>query len=142
MVFALRFLHIAAAAVWFGHKLLVVPDIRGSLDRQDHAEGLVGRLARAERLGIASGVGTLATGLALALVIGFGVVSPGVYMGLGLVVAAMALGAVVARPASIRLASSVSDGDLHEVRMSGQRLVGVLGVESLLWGLALAAMLW
>ena len=142
MLFVLRFLHVAVAAAWFGHKLLVIPDVRSSLDRQDRAEELLVRLGRAERLGIASGVGTLATGLALTAAIGFDVVSPGVYVGLGLVVGAMALGALVARPASIGLASSISVGDLPRARTSGGRLVAVLGAESLLWGLALAAMLW
>ena len=142
MLFALRVLHVAVAAAWFGHKLLVIPDLRTSLDRQHRAEDLVGRLARAERLGIGSGLGTLVTGLVLLAATGFGAVSAGVYVGLGLVVGAIVLGATVARPASLGLSSAIGRHDLVAARGFAARLQGVLGAESLLWGLSLAAMLW
>ncbi len=80
------------------------------------------------------------TGGLLVMLIGQGSVGWGVWAGLGLVLTAIALGAVVARPASNLLRSSVLEGDLNSARTSAKRLSRVLIAESLLWSAALIAM--
>ena len=57
------------------------------------------------------------------------------------VLVAIAIGPAIARPASIRLVDAVSADDLDGARAAGTRLGRVLGVESVLWAAALAAML-
>jgi hypothetical protein len=141
MITLTRILHIAVAAAWFGHKLLIPGDLRSSLDDAESARRLMPRLARAEILGIATGLGTLVTGGLLVLLIGPGSVSDGVWVGLGLVLTAIASGAIVARPASNRLRSAVASIDLTSARRDARRLSQLLLVESLLWSAALVAML-
>lgn len=142
MAIALKILHIALAAVWFGHKLLIPGDIRASLHAVGDAEGqlFVDRLRRAERLGIITGLGTLAAGSGLAYAIDASTVGIGVWIGATLVVAAIAVGAVMARPASNRLKEAVAAGDRVGGVVAGNRLVRVLAVESLLWVGALTGM--
>ncbi len=141
MIAWVKVLHIAVAAAWFGHKLLIPTDMKTSLDEPVAAGHLITRLARAESLGIASGLGTLATGGLLVLLIGPGSVGGGVWVGLGLVLVAIALGAILARPASKRLRSAVVSGDLASARRSAGRLSQVLITESLLWSGSLIAMI-
>lgn len=141
MELVLRFLHVGVAAAWFGHKLLIPGDITGSLADLDRARALLPRLGRAERLGRSTGVGTLVTGLLLAWWVGFASVAWTVWVGLGLVLVAIALGAGVARPASVALVGAIEDGDLTMARGAGARLNRVLGAESLLWAAALVTML-
>jgi hypothetical protein len=86
-------------------------------------------------------LGTLATGALLVVLIGPGSVSDGVWVGLGLVLAAIALGGIVARPASNRLRSAVGSGDLALARQSAGSISQVLIAESLLWSGALIAMI-
>lgn len=141
MITLVKILHIAVAAAWFGHKLLIPADLRTSLGDEGTARHLVARLTRAETLGIATGLGTLATGGLLAVLIGPGSVRDGVWVGLGLVLAAIALGGMVARPASSGLRSAVGSGDLALARRSAGRLSQVLIAESLLWSGSLIAMI-
>lgn len=141
MILVLRVLHVAIAAAWFGHKLLVPSDLRSSLASETEAQSLLVRLRKAEMLGIATGMGTLLTGGALVVAIGPQIVPTLVYVGLALVVAAIAVGAVVARPASQRLTKSVWDGDLVSAREAATRLASVLVTESVLWSGALITML-
>ena len=138
---ALRVLHIGVAAAWFGHKLLVPSDLASSLGDQAAAEALLPRVARAERLGQVTGVGTLLTGLLLAWFLGFSTIGHGVWVGLALVLVAIAIGATVARPASNALVAGVEAGNLEAARTAAVRLQRVLAVESVLWALALVAML-
>lgn len=136
-----KILHIAVAAAWFGHKLLIPADLRSSLHHVDAAAQLVVRLTRAETLGIATGLGTLVTGGLLVLLIGPASVNVGVWIGLGLVLTAIAIGAVVARPASRRLSAAVASTELVSARRDARLLSQVLLVESLLWSAALIAMI-
>jgi hypothetical protein len=133
-------LHIAVAAAWFGHKILIPADLRSSLGDADTATHLLVRLSRAETLGIATGLGTLITGGVLVLLIGPGSVGVGVWVGLGSVVTAIALGAIVARPASLRLRAAIESIDLISARRHARRLSQMLAIESLLWSAALVAM--
>lgn len=141
MVVALQILHIALAAAWFGHKLLVPGDIRASAKAApEGSAAFVGRLRRAQRLGIITGLGTLAAGIGLAYAIDASTVGYGVWIGATLVVVAIVVGAVFARPASNRLQQAVVAGDRVEATVAGNRLTNVLGVEGLLWVGALSGM--
>ncbi|HJQ77772.1 MAG TPA: hypothetical protein VJ948_11005 [Acidimicrobiia bacterium] len=143
MIVALTIAHIAIAAAWFGHKLLVPGDIRrsagaGSAD----ARALLSRLRRAERFGRLTGLGTVISGGLLVWAVGAGTVGIGVWVGTGLVLIAIVLGAVIARPASKRLVAAVETGDRVAASIAGAQIGRVLGIESVLWLGALAAMVW
>jgi hypothetical protein len=141
MIVTLEIAHIAIAAAWFGHKLLIPGDIRravhiGSTD----SEALLGRMRRAERFGILTGLGTLLSGGALMWLVGIDTVDIGIWVGLGLVLAALVVGATTGRPASRRLRDAISRGDRVEATIAGGQISRVLGLESLLWLGALTAM--
>lgn len=142
MVLTLTIAHVAIAAAWFGHKLLLPGDIRASVHAgQDEWEDLVSRLKRAERFGILTGLGTLLTGAGLMWAVGIDTISFWIWGGLALVVVAIGVGALVARPASKRLVAAVEAGDRVAATVEGQRISRVLGAESLLWLGALTTML-
>lgn len=137
----LTILHIAFAAAWFGHKLLIPGDIRASLStRLDDPAPLLGRLKRAEHLGQVTGVGTLLFGAALWWVVGIDTVSIGVWVGAGLVIAAILVGATVGRTATNRLRAAVRAGDRVAAAVAGSQLSRALSVEGILWLGALTAM--
>lgn len=138
---ALTILHIGIAAAWFGHKLLIPGDIRASAGaRTESAAPFLVRLQRAERLGVATGLGTLLSGAALWWVVGFDTVDAGVWLGAGLVLGAILIGATMGGPATKRLRAAIEDGDRVEATVAGGRVNRVLGIESLLWVGALTAM--
>ncbi|HWB89953.1 MAG TPA: hypothetical protein VG872_12205 [Acidimicrobiia bacterium] len=141
MIPALTILHIAIAAAWFGHKLLIPGDIRRSAGAgQDEALALLRRLRRAERLGRLTGLGTVVSGGLLAWVVGIGKVGVATWVGAGLVVVAIAIGAVIARPAMKTLVAAAESGDRIAASVAGAQIGRVLGIESLLWLGALTAM--
>ena len=141
MAIAFKFLHILFAAAWFGHKILIPGDIRMSTGSgSETGPTLLRRLARAERLGIVSGLGTLVFGAALLFEVGIDTVTIGVWVGVGLTIAAIAVGAIVGRPTARRLRAAISDGDRTEAAAAGAQMSRVLRAESLLWIGALAAM--
>lgn len=142
MILTLRILHVAIAAAWFGHKLLVPADIRQSVHAgQSEAEALVARLRRAERFGILSGIGTLLSGGALMWAVGVETVSLWIWVGLALVIVAIGIGATVARPASKQLRAAVSRGDRVEATVAGRQINRALGIEMVIWMGALVTML-
>jgi hypothetical protein len=141
MIVTLEIVHIAIAAAWFGHKLLIPGDIRRSVHAgQSESEALLRRMKRAERLGIVTGLGTVLSGGALLWLVGVDTVAIGIWVGLGLVLAAIFLGATLGRPASKRLREAVSRGDRVEATIAGGQISRVLGLESLLWLGALTSM--
>lgn len=141
MVVALKIVHIALAAAWFGHKLLIPGDLRAALRSQPpHTAGLVARLKRAETLGQVTGIGTLLAGTGLAYAVDASTVGLGVWIGASLVLAMIGVGAIFARPASNRLRDAVTSGDRVEATVAGNQLSRILGVESLLWIGALTGM--
>jgi hypothetical protein len=141
MVVTLEIVHIAIAAAWFGHKLLIPGDIRRSVHAgQSESEALLRRMKRAERFGILTGLGTLLSGGALMWLVGVDTVAIGIWVGLGLVLAAIVLGATLGRPASKRLREAVARGDRVEATIAGGQVSRVLGLESLLWIGALTSM--
>lgn len=142
MILSLTIAHVAIAAAWFGHKLLVPGDIRRSVHAgQAEWEALVARLTRAERFGVLTGLGTLLSGAALIWAVGAETVSLWVWLGGGLVLVAIGVGAVVARPATKQLKEAVGRGDRVAATVAGRQISRALGVESLLWLGALATML-
>jgi len=140
MVVVLTVLHIALAAAWFGHKLLVPGDIKASTRADADPTAFVARLKRAERVGQLTGVGTLLAGVGLAFAVDASTVGYGVWIGATLVVATIALGAIAARPASNQLREAAVTGDRVSATVAGKRLNRILGLESLLWLGALAGM--
>jgi hypothetical protein len=137
----LEIVHIAIAAAWFGHKLLIPGDIRKAVHAGGaESEALMGRMKRAERFGILSGLGTLLSGGALMWLVGIDTVDTGIWVGLGLVVVALIVGAMTGRPASRLLRDAVARGDRVEATIAGGQVSRVLGLESLLWIGALVSM--
>lgn len=137
----LEILHIAFAAAWFGHKLLIPGDIRRAVHAGGaESEALLGRMKRAERLGILTGIGTLISGGGLMWLVGIETVDIGVWVGLGLVVVALVVGVTTGRPASRLLRDAVARGDRVEATIAGGQVSRVLGLESLLWLGALVSM--
>jgi hypothetical protein len=143
MLVALTVIHIVIAAAWFGHKVLIPGDIRRSVGiGSAEAEAFLARLGRAQRFGILTGLGTVLSGGVLAWEVGVETVRFGAWVGAGLVIVAIALGAIVARPASRRLVAAVQAGDRVGASRAGAQVGRVLGIESLLWLGALTAMVW
>lgn len=133
--------HIASAAVWFGHKLPIPRDIRVSLGAGGEAATvMVQRLTATARLGIGSAVLTVLSGVALLWNAGW---SSTTLLGVGILAAigAIVLGAVAARPAWAGLTSAVSGGDPEVAAAYGRRFSRMLHLENLLWLAALAAMI-
>ncbi len=141
MLTLVRVLHVGLAAAWFGHKLLIPADLRRSIGGVEPARALIVRLGLAEQLGVITGLGTLVTGVVMVFMIGPAVVRSGIYVGLGLVLGAIAIGATVARPASARLRAAVTAGNLEAAGPEARTLSQVLAAESLLWAASLVSML-
>jgi hypothetical protein len=75
------------------------------------------------------------------LAIGPRTVSAWIDVGLALVLGAIAVGATVARPASIALRHAVWKGEVASAQAAAGRLTTVLWAESMLWSGALVTML-
>jgi uncharacterized membrane protein len=134
-------LHVLLAAAWFGHKLLIPRDVRVSVRQPASASLLIDRMSRAQRLGIVSGLGTLATGLWLIyLTTGFMDAAITTYVALGAVLAIFVVGASVARPAWNRIRDAVVADDIPTAAASVTGFTRALNLESLLWILALTMM--
>lgn len=142
VVLLTKILHVAFAAAWFGHKLLIPRDVRHSIHNRHEHLGLIQRVVRAERLGIFSGLGTLATGIALILqTTGFADTPLRIWLGFAAVIAMFMVGALVGSPAWREVRTGLEANDLpHAVSRVGA-LIGALRLESLLWILALTTML-
>lgn len=139
MLTALRILHVILAAAWFGHKILIPRDIRYSVASDDLFAALRGRMATAQRLGIAAGLGTLLSGVGLILLTtGFADAPMNIYAGFAIAITMFLVGAFMARPAWKRLAAAENRADRVGAVKGFTR---TLALENLLWVLALAAML-
>lgn len=134
--------HIAVAAAWFGHKLLLPRDIRVSVREPATGAHLIGRMRRAEMLGITSGVLTLGTGIWLMLLTtGFADAPVEIHIALGAVIAMFLVGFFVARPAWRNIRSAIEKGDTPGAAGGVTAFNRALGLESLLWILALTMMI-
>lgn len=142
LILVTKILHIAFAAAWFGHKLLIPRDVRQSIHNPAESPGLIQRMARAERLGIASGFGTLLTGIGLIMLTdGFAETPLRIYVGLGAVLAMFAVGALVGSPAWRGVRGGLEADDLPRAASRMGSLIGALRLEGVLWILALTTML-
>lgn len=142
MILLFKILHVTFAAAWFGHKVLIPRDLRQSMHDRHENVGLTKRMARAERLGIISGLGTLATGIGLiALTTGFADAPLRIWLGLAAVLAMFLVGGLVGSPAWRDVRAGLSDNDLPQAVSRVGALIGALRLEGLLWVLALTTML-
>lgn len=136
-----RVVHVAVAAAWFGHKLLIPADLRHATRGMTGPDPqLVTRIRRSQRLGIATGLGTLATGAFLVALIGQNVVPFRIYIGLGLVLVMFLVGSIMARPAWATLKVSLEEGTRTTATSAARRLGRALNIESILWVAALITM--
>ena len=145
MLYALyiaKMIHIVAAAVWFGHKILLPRDLRSSLQAGgDQARGLIPRIERAERLGMASGLLTLFSGFAMILLSGgFAAMPLRIYIGMSLVIVMFLLGAIIARPAWSQVKRGIETEELEASRFGARRLIRVFVIEQSLWAAVLVTM--
>lgn len=142
LITVVKVFHVAAAAAWFGHKLLIPADIRTATAGNGDA-GLVflARMERAQRLGLVSGVTTLLTGILLIVLIGPTAMPLSIYLGLVLVVGMFIVGATRARPAWLQLRLSIVNSDRVSALKAGRALSQTLNIESTLWVAVLALML-
>jgi hypothetical protein len=134
-------LHVLLAAAWFGHKLLIPRDVRVSVRHPASASLLIERMSRAQRLGILTGLGTLATGLWLVyLTTGFLDAAINTYVALGAVLVMFVVGATLARPAWNRIRYAVEAEDIPTAAAAVSGFNRAVNLESLLWILALTMM--
>ena len=138
----MKVIHITAAAVWLGHKVLIPRDLERNIPPGgDRASDAVTRVDMAERVGQTTGALTLLSGvLLIVLVGGFDVVSEWIYAGAALVVLSFAIGATVARPAWLEVKAKLAAGEPVRTVEPVRRLRSVLVIESLLWVGALTTM--
>lgn len=141
MIETLTIIHIAAAAAWFGHKLLIAGDVHASIRDVEGASRFVARIGRARRLGVISGIITIATGLWLVYeVFGFADTPIRIWVGLGSALAIFLVAISFARPAWKRIRSGMEEGDPASAASGVVRFRQALMLENLLWILALASM--
>ena len=139
---ALVALHIAFAAVWFGHKLALPSDMRAAIHAMEGPEtGLVGRLRRSVALDWVAAVGVLATGVLLAYRQGFGEVKVSVWAGATAALGLVAVAIMVTGPARRDLRAALAAGQRPEATAAGKRVAGAINIEGLLWLVALVLML-
>lgn len=142
MILITKILHVTFAAAWFGHRILVPRDLRQSIHNRHEHMGLIQRVVRAERVGIVSGVGTLATGIALiVLTSGFAETPLRIWLGLAAVIAIFMVGALLASPAWRDVRAGLEANDLPRAVSRVGSLIGALRLEGLLWIVALTTML-
>lgn len=134
--------HIAVAAAWFGHKLLIPRDVRVSVRKAESSRNLVGRMRRAQALGLVAGVLTLGTGVWLVmLTTGFAEAPITIHIALGTVIAMFLVGFFVARPAWKRIEGAIDAEDTPAAVGGVSSFNRALNLESLLWILALSMMI-
>lgn len=141
MIVATKIVHIAFAAVWFGHKVLIPRDMRQSIHHPVDGGGFIRRIERAERLGIGSGLGTILSGIGLILLTtGFAGTPLRIYFGLAAAIAMVFVGGLVARPAWKEIREGIIDDDLPRAAAAERPFTRALMIENLLWIGALGAM--
>jgi len=134
--------HIAFAAAWFGHKLLIPRDVRVSVREADSGRNLVNRMRRAQRLGLVSGFLTLGTGVWLVtLTTGFADAPVTINIALATVVGMFIVGFIAARPAWNRIKEAIEAGDTPRAVGGVTSFNRAMNLESLLWILALTMMI-
>ena len=134
--------HVAVAAAWFGHKLLIPRDVRVSLREPESGKHLVGRMRRARNFGIVAGLLTLGTGVWLVMLsTGFAGAPVTIHIALGIVIVMFLVGFFLARPAWKRIEEAIDAGDTPAAVGGANSFNSALNLESLLWILALSMMI-
>ncbi len=137
----LRFLHILAAAVWMGSALFWPGAVRRALAA---GQAFLGPALAQARTGLGldlwSGAATIAFGLVYASPAGGGPLRTGIYVGIVLALARIALLFGLARPALAKLTAAAAGGDLAGANAAAKTLPAYAGSAHLLWVLALATM--
>lgn len=142
MLIALKVLHVTLAAAWFGHKLLIPRDLRRATDPDGDRTGLVARMLVAQRLGIGAGLGTLLTGIGLVFsTTGFRDAQVTIYIGLSAVLVMFIVGGMFASPAWKRIEQSLAGEEATQISADVLTFNRALGIEAMLWVVALSAML-
>lgn len=134
-------LHIAFAAIWFGHKLGLPADARiTSRSMEGPDAGLVGRLKRAAGMDLLAAAGTLVTGGVLVYRRGIGNVEWTVHAGAGAAVAVIVVGLLVTRPARRELRQALVAGQRPEATAASRQLATAINLEGACWLAALVMM--
>ncbi len=136
-------LHVLAMAIWFGHKILVPWDLMSSLDAGgERTTGLIERVSRAQKLGIASGLVTLISGLTLVMLAGgFSVAHVRIHISLGLVIAMFVVGATLARSGWQACEAGIQERNDAAAKRGARRLIGAIAIEQVLWFVVMILML-
>ena len=141
MIEVVTVVHIAFAAAWFGHKLLIPRDVRNSVRDPASGANLLDRMKRAQALGLFSGLVTLGTGIWLMiLTTGIAEAALTTYVALGAVLAMFLVGGLVARPAWATIRDAIRSGDTPGAVGGVTSFNRAINLESLLWILALSMM--
>lgn len=119
LYFLVRLLHIGAMSVWMGAGLLAPADVKHALNARPLAiDPLLMRLRRTASIMNASAYLTVASGLALILLIALGpgivAVRMKIWIGLALTLLAIALGRFLIRPAVMEIAQRRGEDALDE----------------------------
>jgi hypothetical protein len=133
---ALRFVHIALMATWFGSVLFLAGDVRRTVTAgPDGFPLLAGRVKRSNVVAIAAGWGTILTGVALIFTVGgFGAVPPTIHVALLLSLVNAGVGAAMGATWG-KIAANPANANDHLGRLSM-----LSGVFQLLWTINLALM--
>lgn len=128
---ALRIVHVALAATWFGASWLAAGDIKHTVAKgQPFVEALPERIARLERLAIPSGLLAFVTGLGLVVVIyGFGNVPLRLWIVIGLTLATFLVGGLLASPAWRRVKAAIAESDLTAAALHANTFARFMRVE-------------
>lgn len=138
---ALTTLHIAFAAIWFGHKLALPADARASIHGMEGPEaGLVGRLRRAVGLDVISATGAILTGGLMAYRAGLGEIRITVWLGAAVAVGLIVFAVLVTRPARAELRGALLAGLRPEATAAAKRVANAVNLEGFLWLAALVLM--
>jgi hypothetical protein len=139
---ALKLVHIASMAMWFGSGLGVAADIRRTAALgPPHLGPLAGRVARMLRLMWIAGLLTVGTGVAIVIVNGggFKLAPPRIHAALGITIVMLIIMAIGLGPTSRKIA--LAETDAPKVRLLGKRFAMFMGFVHLGWLAALVTMI-
>lgn len=142
LLYTVRTLHIAFAALWFVIKLGSPRDIKASLGAgSEHTALLVARVNRATRISLIGGLGTILSGFGLIFLMGgFGAVSPRIHTGLTLALVLLGLEWFGQRRVWGKIASAAEAGKLEDALVLAKPYTALAGVSQLLWTVILVLM--
>jgi len=141
---AYRIVHILFAALWIGARMATSGDARRTLEKgKPCTELLAGRMRRAATLDAVAGIVTVVSGfLLLGAMGGMAAVKAGVHIGLTAGVLCLLASLFLVTPAGSKVRAGIEADDLDAARAASKRFAAFLGVQHLLWLVALVAMCW